>query len=119
MYLYFVPFHHRINLGSTVLYFFFLFFIIAAFCSIPQLSKLCFFPMLPDDDTFLVIGLFLNYFFLSTTSPRHASTSAGTLALLYSVQVMFTCTYTSLCCTIVPHRFHVSWALSKVFGAWV
>jgi len=63
MYLYFVPFHHRINLGSTVLYFFFLFFIIAAFCSIPQLSKLCFFPMLPDDDTFLVIGLFLNYFF--------------------------------------------------------
>lgn len=114
MYLYFVPFHHHINLGSTVLYFFFLFFILAAFCSIPQLSP-------SDAVTFLVIAshrpFFLTIFFIhNLASPCYYP--AGTLALLFSVQVMFTCTYTSLCCTIVPHRFHISWALSNVFGAW-
>lgn len=56
MYLYFVPFHHHINLGSTVLYFFFLFFILAAFCSIPQLSP-------SDAVTFLVIASHRPYFF--------------------------------------------------------
>jgi len=64
MYLYFMPFHHHINLGSTVLYFFFCSLFLSLSALFHNFRKLVSFwcsTMLPFWLS-LPTGLFLNYF---------------------------------------------------------
>lgn len=68
MYLYFMPLSPHKS-WSTALYFFFPFFILVVFCTIPQHSLL---PLLLDDFTFLIIAFHrpLSFFFLKFSYPR-------------------------------------------------
>jgi len=119
MYLYFMPFHHHINLGSTVLYFFFVLYS----CRFPLYST-TFESLSPFDAPRCYLfgyrfpqAFFLTIFYIhNLASPcyylrRNSRTvilGSGYVYLYIHFSLLHDCTAS----------FHLSWALNKVLETW-